>query len=54
MSGSGKILLSVTLIDFATEKKEKYSQLMNFTVSGTVVGLNTGSPRLVLDNTVER
>lgn len=54
MSGSGKVRLSVTLIDFATEKKEKYSQLMNFTVSGTVVGLNTGSPRLVLDNTVER
>lgn len=53
-TGDGKVRLVVTLVDFATERKEKYSQLMDFTVSGSIVDLVSGAPRIVVNNTVER
>lgn len=54
VSGVGKVKLAVSLVDFATEKTEDYSELMSFTVSGTIEGLDKHQPRLVLSNTVER
>ena len=51
--GSGKSLLDVTLVDFATEKSESYSQVIPFTISGTITGLDTAKPRVVVLNTVE-
>jgi hypothetical protein len=54
VSGAGKVKLVVSLVDFATEKTEDYSESMSFTVSGTIEGLDTDKPRLVLSNTVER
>ena len=54
VSGVGKVKLAVSLVDFATEKTEDYSELMTFTVSGIIEGLDKRQPRLVLSNTVER
>ena len=53
VSGNGKVLLDVTLVDFATEKAEPYSQVIPFTISGTITGLDTAKPRVVVLNTVE-
>lgn len=54
VSGSGKVRLRVSLVDFATEKTEKYSELIPYTISATIADLDTAKPRLVLQNTVER
>lgn len=54
VSGDGKVRLKVSLIDFATEKTEKYSEKMSFTISATLLITDGAKPRLVFDNTVER
>lgn len=54
VSGDGKVRLKVSLIDFATEKTEKYSEKMSFTISATLLITDGEKPRLVFDNTVER
>lgn len=54
VTGTGKVRLTVTLVDFATEKKEPYSPVMTFEISGSLVGLSEGKPRLSVTNTVER
>lgn len=53
VKGDGKARLSVTLVDFATEKSEPYSELLLFTISGTLTGLDSNTPRVVVSNTVE-
>ena len=54
VSGEGTVRLDVSLVDFATEKTEKFSEVLSFTISGTLAGLTEGKPRLVVENTVER
>ncbi len=54
VSGEGSVKLDVSLVDFATEKTEKYSEVLSFQLSGTIAGLTEGKPRLVVENTVER
>lgn len=54
VTGQGKVRLRVSLVDFATEKTTRYSELIPFTISATVADLDTDSPRLIVTNTVER
>jgi hypothetical protein len=54
VSGKGSAELSVSLIDFATEKTEKYSEVIPYTIEGTIAGLDGANPRLVVANTVRR
>ena len=54
VTGKGKVRLRVSLVDFATEKTTKYSELIPYTISATIADLNTAKPRLVVANTVER
>ncbi|MEN9740368.1 MAG: hypothetical protein RLZ72_634 [Actinomycetota bacterium] len=54
VTGNGKVRLRVSLVDFATEKTTKYSELLSYVLSGTLADLSTDSPRLVVVNTVER
>lgn len=54
VSGDGKVRLKVSLVDFATEKTEKYSEKMSFTISATLLITDGAKPRLIFDNTVER
>jgi hypothetical protein len=54
VSGDGKVRLKVSLVDFATEKTEKYSEVISFTISATLQFTDGVKPRLVFDNTVER
>jgi hypothetical protein len=54
VSGKGTAELSVSLVDFATEKTEKYSEVIPYTIEGTITGLDGANPRLVVANTVRR
>ncbi|MFM6967768.1 MAG: hypothetical protein ACKOWN_02405 [Microbacteriaceae bacterium] len=53
VTGNGTARLTVSLIDFATEKTNEYSEPMQFTISATIAGIRDGAPRLVVANTVE-
>jgi hypothetical protein len=54
VSGKGTAELSVSLVDFATEKTVKYSEVIPYTIEGTIAGLDGANPRLVVANTVPR
>lgn len=53
VSGKGNARLKVTLLDFATEKAEPYSELIPFTISGVITRLDTSKPVVKVFNTVE-
>ncbi len=54
VSGKGTAELSVSLVDFATEKTVKYSEVIPYTIEGTIAGLDGANPKLVVTNTVRR
>jgi len=54
VSGKGSAELSVSLIDFATEKTVKYREVIPYTIEGTIAGLDGATPTLVVANTVRR